>query len=209
MTAQEARSKLIASGTADGLVAFGDYLEEKGYASRAAVGPWKSAARQVFQTVEGDGWGSTDVQGLDLDEYIARFATMRRGDLKAESVDSYRSRVRRLLQAYLDYLEDGRPPQFRRGMNRRPKPEAKDPTPPRSDGSTSRRGQDIASTSGQEPLVDYPFPLRSGQMAYLRLPRRVEKGDAERIASFVRSLVFEPIAELVAGDLATEQRGDD
>jgi hypothetical protein len=36
-------------------------------------------------------------------------------------------------------------------------------------------------------------------MAYLRLPRDLQKSDAERIATFVRSLVVEPTGERPRG----------
>jgi hypothetical protein len=47
-------------------------------------------------------------------------------------------------------------------------------------------------------LIDYPFPLRSGQVAYLKLPMRLDKADAERLGTFVRTLAFEPVLELTA-----------
>ena len=199
MTGHDERSAAIASGTVEGLLAFCDYLIDKGYASSAAVNPWKSAVRQVFQTLEGEMFGSTDIRGLDVDEAIDRFATRRRGDLKAESVDAYRARLRRALDAYLGYLAHGRPPQLRHGASRRPKAGTKETTLPRvrSEGQAAAHAEPI--TAPAQILVDYPFPLQSGQMAELRLPRKLEKLDAERIAAFVRTLVFEPVGELPSG----------
>jgi hypothetical protein len=48
-------------------------------------------------------------------------------------------------------------------------------------------------------MIEYPFPLRNGQVGMVRLPMRLEKTDAERLASFVRTLVFEPQLELGPG----------
>jgi hypothetical protein len=192
MATQEDRSKVIGSGTVDGLLAFCDYLIDKGYASSGAAGPWKSAAKQVFEAVEGENYGAADVRAIDLDDYLDRFETMERGNYKAESLASYGSRVRRAHEAYLAFLTDGRTPQLRRGPQRqdgdRPRPRVKpQTTPPGPTGSA------VAD------LVEYPFPLRSGQLAYVRLPKKLEKADAERIAAFVRTLVFEPMAELTPG----------
>jgi hypothetical protein len=47
-------------------------------------------------------------------------------------------------------------------------------------------------------LIDDPFPLRSGQIAHLRLPMKLEKADAERLGTFIRTLTFEPVLELTA-----------
>lgn len=204
MATQEDRSKTIATGTADGLLAFCDYLIDKGYGTSGGVTPWKSAAKQIFEAVEGDGWGSLDLRGLDLNDYIRRFENMERGHYKAESIQSYGSRLRRAMEAYLAFLEDGRTPTLRQGprrQNEQPNGKAaKDALP-----SVRSEGRGTASASPIADLVEYPFPLRSGQLAYVRLPKRVEKDDAERLAAFVRTLVFEPQRQLPAGNDDTDQ----
>ena len=53
--------------------------------------------------------------------------------------------------------------------------------------------------------MTYPFPLRSGQLAFVQLPLRMEKEDAKRLAAFVRTLVFAPQRELAA----PEETGED
>lgn len=64
---------------------------------------------------------------------------------------------------------------------------------------------DFAAPGSQ--LIDYPFPLVSGTLAYLRLPRRLEKADADRLGAFIRTLVLEPQRELAerAGFEGAEQ----
>ena len=44
-------------------------------------------------------------------------------------------------------------------------------------------------------LLDYPFPLSTGDLAHLRLPRRLATKDAERIGAFVKTLAFEPSSD--------------
>jgi hypothetical protein len=144
-------------------------------------------------------FGSTDVRSLDFEDAMERFATRRRGDLKAESVDAYRTRLGRALDAYLGYLADGRPPQLRQGTSRRPKAGTKEAARTQVRSEAQAAGHADSITSPAHILVDYPFPLQSGQMAYLRLPRKLEKSDAERIAAYVRTLVFEPLGELPPG----------
>ena len=44
-------------------------------------------------------------------------------------------------------------------------------------------------------LLDYPFPLSTGDLAHLRLPRGLTARDADRIGAFVKTLVFEPASD--------------
>lgn len=195
MATQENRAQVINSGTVDGLTAFCDYLIDKGYATRGAVTSWKSAAKQVFEAVEGAEYGALDVRALDLDDYLGRWENMERGNYKAESLQSYGSRIRRAHEAYLAYLADGTTPQLGRRASRRREAEERSSTerrPQRNDGG-------VGGTATAADLVDYPFPLQSGQLAYVRLPRNLQRTDAERLAAFVRTLVFEAQAQLPAG----------
>ena len=198
MAAQEDRSRLVASGTAEGLLEFADYLAAKGYATPATTTPWKSAAKQVFSTVEGETeWKSKDVRGLDLGEYLTRFETMTRGQYKTQSLAAYRARLRRALEAYEAYLRDGRTPTPGQPRARR----SVEKTGGASAGLQGGGETSVTTPAAPSPvasLVEYPFPLRSG-MAYLRLPRELDKGDAERLATFVRTLVFEPQRQLEKG----------
>jgi len=47
------------------------------------------------------------------------------------------------------------------------------------------------SVERQQPLVQYPFPLRAGLDVWLRLPRVLTVGEAERLCRFVRGLARE------------------
>lgn len=47
--------------------------------------------------------------------------------------------------------------------------------------------------------MDYPFPLRAGGVAHLRLPKKLERDDAERLAVFIRALVFDRQGEITSG----------
>jgi len=196
MATQENRAQVISSGTVDGLVAFCDYLIEKGYAASGAVSPWKSAAKQVFESVEGPGYGAFDVRGLNLDDYIARWETMQRGNYKAESIASYASRLRRAHEAYLAYLDNGTTPQLARRSARRRETVERPPAA----REARANGQSGSGTPPVADLVDYPFPLQTGQLAYVRLPRQLHKADAERLATFVRTLVFEPQGQLPSAE---------
>src|SRR5438876_11733902 len=97
----------IQSGKARGLLEFADWVVEKGYGTAAAWTPLKSAARQILTTVEGADFGDVDVRNLDLDAYLDRYETKARGHIKIESIQSYKSRFLRSVEAYRHFLETG------------------------------------------------------------------------------------------------------
>lgn len=178
----------ITSGTAAGLLTFLDYLVENGYGAQSTIGPWKSASRQVLEAMEGPDFEATRVTEIDPDEYLSRFETRERGNYKIESLRAYRSRFTRAITAYRQFLEDGSIPRLRASPGTRGR---KEPASERRSGTQAIQAVARTDSEGGK-LIDYPFPLRSGNLAQLRLPARLERADAERIAAFVRTLVFEP-----------------
>jgi hypothetical protein len=203
----------IGSGTADGLVAFCDYLIDKNLAPASAINPWKSAAKQVFSRVEhSDDLRSIDVQNLDVEEYLSRFYIASRGDYKPESLNAYASRFRKAIEAYRGYLADpaGWKPRLRhsprRTLGNKLAAATSDPAAPNPPASginleAFRPPQTPAQHPAMTSLIDYPFPLKSGQLAHLHLPSPLDKDDADRLTQFLRSLVFERQAQLSSGAL--------
>ena len=59
--------------------------------------------------------------------------------------------------------------------------------------SETQTAMPVAATPST--LLDFPFPLSTGDLAHLRLPRGLTVRDAERIGAFVRTLAFEPASE--------------
>jgi hypothetical protein len=179
----------------------------RGLASTSAIQPWKSAAKQVFTRVEGtESFGNVDVQALDVDEYLERFVTKSRGEYKPDSLNAYANRFRKAVEAYRGYLADpmGWRPKLRAsprragetGTNGRTRSEAPAPASPTSMAAPASGSPPPAAPS----LTDYPFPLRSGQMAHLYLPSPLDKDDADRLTQFLRALVFERPAQLSSGE---------
>jgi hypothetical protein len=199
-------STKVASGTADGLFAYLDFLLDKGYARTGTVSPWKSAARTVFSTVSGEKYGEMDVLELDVDDYLKRFENMVIGQYKEESLSAYRSRFKNSVESYRKYVKDKQLPTFKAASTRRSSRTAAG----NNAAASTASNEAIAETGDvvhREPsgLIDYPFPLQTGQVAHLRLPMRLDKTDAERLGAFLRTLVFEPQKELTTGDEAEAQ----
>jgi hypothetical protein len=193
----------IASGTVGGLMGFFDYLTDKGIMSAAAVAPLRSAARQVFETVEGTAdIEEIDVRSLEVEDYLDRFEVKARdtGRYQPDSITAYRRRFARGVEQYMAYITTGVVPRVR---SRRAQSVTRGTPPTRTEKphgvqATSASQTNAASdvTDAQPGMVSYPFPLASGGIATLRLPVRLERSDAERLAAFVRTLVFETQKEI-------------
>ncbi|MDQ3719777.1 MAG: hypothetical protein M3350_03215 [Actinomycetota bacterium] len=101
-----ATSDVIGTGTAGGLLAFCDDLLERDHASCGVVHPWKYAVKQVFTRLEGDNFEAIDVQSLDVDEYMQRFASLPRDPQEPDRLYAYHDRFPKAVEAYRGYLAD-------------------------------------------------------------------------------------------------------
>jgi len=159
----------------------------KGYATAAQVNPWKTAIQKMFETVEGDGWESLDLDTINLDEYGSRFQTLAGAAYKAESIAAYKRRVHNAIQAHEHYRSTGRPPNFRQGA-KRSKPEERDapakvvPMEPKANAGSP------AAAAPAGGMMTFPFPLGDGRIASLTVPPRMKPDDVNRLAAFLRTL---------------------
>jgi hypothetical protein len=175
--------------TVAGVLAHCEYLVAKGYAPASQINNWKGALRTVFEIVDGDDWEAVDVASTDLDEYMRRFQTLALSGqkYKAESIRAYRQRARRAIDAYLFFLENGKPINFDPPAKR---PKATDATPaaPVVKLEPKPEPDQPAMNSSQDGMIDFPFPLKNGRMATLRLPSRLTSDDVNRLSGFLRTL---------------------
>ena len=191
----------LGSGTAGGLLAFLDWVIAKKFATPAAISPLKSASRQVFITVEdSEEIDNVDVRSLDREDYFSRFqvAMQVTGRLTPESTRSYRARFNRALDMYEEYLTTGNAPRIATKAPVTPRP--------KKEQVKSSNGSSPAievPTETPEPvgsnMISYPFPLESGEVANLRLPKRLSTRDASRLNAFINALTFEEQKQLTRG----------
>lgn len=178
------------SPTVGGLLAYGDWLKEKNYQGSNAVEAWKTAIKKVFETVEPEQYESISLDGLDLDEYVGRFKVAAGSAYKAETIDVYARRIRNAIEAHEHYRKHGKPPSFRKPARRAKhgqKSHASAKPAKAADGATDASNGGEAAGS----LVRFPFPLRNGQMAELKLPAQLDKADADRLSVFLRALQYD------------------
>jgi hypothetical protein len=189
------------SGTADGLTAFLEWASRTGELSPNTAASYKTAVTQVLE-IDGEAWGSTRIQELDVERQLDRFARLRASRYNATSLRTYGNRFKAAVANYSRYLED--PTAFRVNTPRSPKGKGAEKSTRSTTTTRTNRDPGVKTTpesnlgSGSD-LVQYPFPLRSGVMAYLSLPRDLRRGEAQRIAAFVASLAIDPVPELGTG----------
>jgi hypothetical protein len=147
--------------------------------------------------IEGEGWEQIDARSVSVDDQLDRFQRLKAMSYKGDSLETYKSRFRKAIQMYTAFLEGGA--QALKGIikerDRRP-PEAKRAT---NGEGRARQKIDTAEVDAASPattkLINYPFPLRGGVMAYLQLPADLSKADAQRLAAHIDTLAIDgPLA---------------
>jgi len=180
------------SGTAAGLIQFLGWMKEKGLMKAATAAAWRSAAQGVLE-IDGEGWSEIDLRTLNVDDQFQRFAHLRGPKYTPASLNTYGQRFRDAVARYLEYLAN--PTGFRPPTSRsaRPAGKAKGRSAAPTDTSPGT-GESVPvierPVAGARDLITYPFPLQSGDLAYVQLPVRVLPADAERLCAFIRSIAF-------------------
>jgi|ERR1700730_78699 hypothetical protein len=183
------------SGTAEGLIAFLDWAARTGELSANTVAAYKTAVTQVLE-IDGEAWASTKVRELNIDRQLDRFTRLRASRYNATSLRTYENRFRAAINHYVRYLED--PASFRANQPKGPRVKSPEKTtgsgpPTRRERTTTPGGTPFVPNKNEPTdLVQYPFPLRSGVMVYLSLPRDLRPEESQRIAAFVASLAIDP-----------------
>ena len=197
----------MGDGTAASAVMYLDNLVDKGKASKGAINPLKIAFTKVMQAIDGkDAWRDVPVQAIDVDDYMNRFANLTMGKYSAESLTVYKSRVKKVVEWYLMFLErPGWAPEIQR-RNRAGVTPAKAVAPASGAVVSEPAADPLLPTAAPAPVVQasapaapaqlpqapdrvvYPFPLMDGQLVHISLPFNLSKADARRIGAFVESI---------------------
>lgn len=187
----------MGDGRAESAVLYLDNLVEKGKASKGAINPLKIAFTKVVQTINGkDAWTDTEVKSIDVDDYMNRFANLTLGKYSSESLTVYKSRVKKVVEWYVTFLEK---PGWAPEIQRRNRPVAKPaeqaavssglPSTPAPEAAGLVRPAAPAAPLAVSPdRITYPFPLMDGQLIHISLPVQLSKADARRIGAFVESI---------------------
>jgi hypothetical protein len=174
--------------TVGGLLAYCDWLREKGYQSPNAVEAWKVAIKKVFETVEPNGYETISLEGLDLDDYVRRFRTLAASQYKAETISVYERRVMNGIEAHEYYLANGKPPAFRKGAPRQ-KDAGTAPAVKKSAAAKPGRSTPLAAVPSER--YEFSYPMSYG-MAHISLPMRLSRRDIDRLTTVLGTLEEQP-----------------
>jgi hypothetical protein len=170
------------------LVDFWKWAGDKGLVNQNTAIGKRAACTQVLGAL--DDWETLDVSKLNIDDVFRRFVNKRSKDFKPKSLGTYKSRFTQALGDFLAYRKD---PQ-----SWKPSAERATPTTARKEkGSAAAKGGNNGTREtpdappavpGRAGLVEYPFPLREGRFAYLRLPPDLKMADVRRLTAYLNTL---------------------
>lgn len=188
----------MGDGKAKNVLEYLDNLIEKGKATNGAITPLKTAFTQVVRAVDGESWEETDVKGVDVEDYMARFSNLTMGKYSSDSLTVYKSRVNKVVSWYIQFLDKpGWTPDVKK-RNRIPKSDAsrqqksaQAPTTPSQVSNQPEQPQSMPVVANAPGRVLYPYPLTDGQLIHISLPVRLSKDDARRIAAFIESIAID------------------
>lgn len=188
----------IGSGTVAGALQYLEFLSTKGHVKPGAIAALKTGFSKVMKTVGDEGWESVEIRTIDLDSYMSRFANMTQGKYNSNSLADYRSRVKKVVGWYLEFLsKPGWTPDVKERNRKSSKSISNDQPGERAEVSgkpTESKNSDENPTTtltSKTNLVAFPFPLSDGTLATLYLPPSVTPNDARRMSRFVETLVIE------------------
>jgi hypothetical protein len=162
------------------------WASEKGLMNKNTAAGLKAACGQVLSVL--DHWEEVDIKKLDVEDTLTRFQNLKKKQFTPAVLETYKRRFRNAINSYVAYLDDpgGWKP---RSVDRSAAPEKATGSDRPSDGSRLIRHE-----MPQANLVEYPFPLREGQIARLILPRDLKVIEVKRLTAFMSTLAidFEP-----------------
>lgn len=184
--------KIDTSGRA--LVEFWKRVADKGLMKANTANAFRAACSQILAVDED--WQATDVATLNVEQLLRRFQNKRHADFKPDSLEAYKRRFQTALRSFLEYAEDPsswKPPGQERNRRRDQGDNLEDerPSAPRS-VSPPKEPADREQSSEYSEYIEYPFPLRPGRIARLKLPIDLTRTEVKRLAAFISTLNVEP-----------------
>ncbi len=155
----------------------------------------RGAAAQVLSVL--DNWESVDVRTIDVDDAFRRFMNKKASQFKQGSLQAYSKRWPIAVRSFLEYAAN--PAAWKAPASDKPtvlKRERKnngttiEETVPEVSARTPAAPA-MPPTSPTSGLVDYPFPLREGRLAYLRLPVDLKQAEVKRLTAFLNTLAVD------------------
>jgi hypothetical protein len=171
---------------AGSLVEHWSWAAEKGLMNRNTAAGFRSACARVLEVL-GDDWEQSDISRLDVEELLLRFQNLKKKDFRPQVLETYKQRFRKALTSYLEYLEN--PGGWKPVNQERSAASQRNDRTAKRQPATNQVATPPPSMRTGTDEVEYPFPLRSGVMARLVLPRDLTREDVNRLTAFMSMLV--------------------
>jgi hypothetical protein len=144
-----------------------------GLMEKSTAAGYRIACKHVLSAL--DDPEGVHVSTLDVEDALRRFEKAKKRKFQENVLEAYKRRFRRAVGSFLEYLDD--PDEWK----------------PPGAGAVGGKGgaEQRRSTEIPEGSVEYRFPVREGQDAYLVLPRDLRSVEAKRLAAFISTLVVE------------------
>jgi hypothetical protein len=199
----------IGSGTAQGAIEYLDSLVAKGRSRQGVVSPLKTALTMVLQKTEGTSWQKTDVTSLNISDAISRFKNLTIGHYSDGSYRTYELRILKAVEWYKTFLSN---PGWSPQQSVRSSTIQKKRHVTSEDGASSQQNDTPRMTqeknaddvqidetpksqgnqdTTKSDMIAYPFPMSSGEIARLYIPKSVARTDIKRLTVFLEALVIE------------------
>ncbi|MGH8611896.1 MAG: hypothetical protein ACREYF_07585 [Gammaproteobacteria bacterium] len=169
------------------LVGHWKWAAEKGLMNPNTANGFRAACSQVLSVEEG--WETLDVRGLDVGELCRRFQIKRHKEFKTGSLEAYKRRFAQAVQLFLDYAKD--PSAWKAPSQERSSRKGKGPSSEINGEATASIGERPAALAVLSGLVEYPFPLREGRLAYLKLPIDLKSAEVKRLTAYLNTLAVD------------------
>ncbi|MDR0956040.1 MAG: hypothetical protein LBM73_02870 [Candidatus Nomurabacteria bacterium] len=184
----------ISDGKVGGLIEYLDSIVKNGRARLGVVTPLRTAVCKIFETVDGECYEDTDVRKVDINDYMIRFKNKALDKYNNASYKAYKNRASRAISWYENFLKDpGWTPTIVERSTKKNNENAAEfdkDIENAIQSKTVKQKINVLDDNKVERLVAFPFPISTGELATLHLPQKLSSSDAERIASFVKTLVI-------------------
>lgn len=178
----------------DELLEFLDFLAEKGLMKRATASSRKAASNVLLSILSEE--EAVDLRGLDVDDLMMRFANLRQGDFKPDSLSVYKSRLNGALQDFFRWRDN--PMTFKPSIAFKDKPsrastalvttERKAPTTDKRSLPNPNVPTGFAAID-EVAMITFPIPLRPGVIVkVVGIPNDLSPEEAEKIGKVVLAL---------------------
>ena len=171
------------------LLAFLDYLGEKGLANKATVSSRQVSCRKVLGILDEE--EASDLRNVDLEGLMTRFANLQGANYNPDSLRVYRSRVGKSLEEFFRYKEN--PANYRVSATA-PKPKTQRPSS-RTDAPSKEEAAPTETPAQRQmhaktSTIDIPVALRAGCIIQVNgLPVDLKQTEAQKIANVIMAMV--------------------